>query len=869
MYQNIFVTSRSDAGPSTVFLWDDVKGLQTIPYHEFSYAYKVDAKGKFTSIHGDKLSKVKRYDYNDPTGLFESDVPRETRVLTDLYLDSDEVSTGHRVAFFDIEVRSTGGYASWQNPFQEITAISIYDQANDKYYVFLLDPERKVETRDEGNQYLVSCETEIELLEVFYAVYKVINPTILTGWNTDGYDIPYLYNRTLKVLGTDKANSLSPVGIVKWQQGRDCYTIAGVSSLDYIKLYKKFTYKQQASYRLDYIGKKEVNMGKVEYEGSLDDLMKNDIHEFIRYNLNDVFIVVALDQKKNLIELVRRVCHVGHVPYEDFQYSSKFIEGTILTYLHRKNIIAPNKPVGGREAFEQKMDDDEEGFTGAYVRPPFPNLYDWVYSLDLQSLYPSIIMTLNISPETKVGAVPNWDTEKHITKQITQYVVAIGGQTQRYNRADFIDFLETHRYQISSNGILYTTKKKGVIPEILDKWFAERVEYKNLMKQYARAGDKKMETYYDQMQSVQKVFLNSIYGVLGLPIFRFYDLDNAAAVTITGQDVIKTTAKYINNEYKKRGVEPKPEWWLKEYHKILITDEMKKDRPNLPVHAPTPDDHCIYIDTDSVYFSAAPILTPGVDAKQFTIDLARDVEQKVNAFYDTLAKMLFNCDSHRFYIKGESIMETGFWIAKKRYAMKKIYDLEKSMDDTDTVIKGLDVVRSSFPPAFQRTMKAILTDILDKQDKSVVDKKVLAFYKEMRTLPVTEIARNTGIKELSKYEDPTDDTLSSFPKGAPAHVKAALTYNRLLRLWKDTDHAPIRNGDKIKYVFLKKNPYRIDTIAFKTYDDPDQVVELIAEYTDHKKMFEAEMAKKLENFYDALKWGLIPTKINQSSKFFI
>jgi DNA polymerase elongation subunit (family B) len=877
MFQNIFITGYSDPVPSMVFLWDDQKGLQTIPYREFAYAYKKDEKGKFKSIHGDKLSKIKRFDWNESEDLFESDVPRETRVLTDLYLDSDDISTGHRVAFFDIEVRSTGGFATWQNPYQEITAISIYDQQNDRYYIFLLDPEQKVESKEDGNRFLVSCESEVELLEIFYEVYKTINPTILTGWNTDGYDIPYLYNRTGKVLGFDKANSLSPIGVVKWQQGRDCYKIAGVSSLDYIKLYKKFTYKQQPSYRLDAIGRLEVKRGKVEYEGTLDDLFRNDLQKFIEYNLTDVLIVVELDKKKNLIELVQRVCHVGHVPYEDFEYSSKFIEGTILTYLHRKHIIAPNKPAGGREAFEQKLETDTEGFIGAYVRPPYPGLYEWVYSLDLQSLYPSIIMSLNISPETKVGNVPGWDTEKHMKKEIAQYVINHLGTTYKFARQQFVDYLENNHLHISSNGVLYRTDRVGVIPEILDKWFGQRVEYKNLMKKYAREGDKKMETYYDQMQSVQKVFLNSIYGVLGLSIFRFYDLDNAAAVTLTGQDVIKTTAKYINNEYKKAGVLPKEDWWLTEYHKILIEDEEKKasqaKRPIQHVDRPTQDDHCIYIDTDSVYFSAEPLFQPAHDPKAQAIQIACETEAKVNKFYDTLAKVMFNCDTHRFFIKGESIMATGFWVAKKRYALKKLYDLEKNLDDDNggaPVVKGMDVIRSTFPPAFQRTMKAILWDILNKEEKAVVDKKVLAFFKEMKTLPVVEIARNTGIKEISKYEDATDDTLSSFPKGAPIHVKASITYNRLLRIWgKDTLHAPIRDGDKIKYVFLKPNPYRISTVAFKNYDDPDEVVELINDYIDHKTLFESEMAKKLDTFYDALKWGLIPTKINQGSKFLV
>jgi DNA polymerase elongation subunit (family B) len=465
MFQNVFITSRTDTSPSLIYLWDDEYGFQTLPYSEFHYAYRRDPNGKLVSLHGDKLTKVRRFDWEDPD-LFESDVSRETRVLSDLYLHSDEVSTGHRVVFFDIEVRSKGGFATWMDPFQEVTAISMYSQEEDVYYIFLLDPEQKIESIHESNKILLSCQTEIELLEAFLETYRAVNPTILTGWNTDGYDIPYLYNRLLKVLGPHKANRLSPIDIVKYQQGREKYQIAGVSSLDYLALYKKFTYIQKPSYRLDAIGRDEVGMGKVEYEGTLDDLFHNDLPKFIKYNLTDVEIVVAIDKQKRLIDLVRRICHVGHVPYEDFMYNSKFIEGTILTYLHRKNIIAPNKPAGGREAFEQKLADDSDGFEGAYVRPPFPDLYDWVFSLDLQSLYPSIIMSLNISPETRISKILNWDTEKHMRNQIDRYLIENGSPM---NRQEFSSFMKNSNLLISSNGVLYKKPREEIIGKILEE----------------------------------------------------------------------------------------------------------------------------------------------------------------------------------------------------------------------------------------------------------------------------------------------------------------------------------------------------------------------------------------------------------------
>lgn len=878
MYQNIFITNNTEEEQAMVYLWDDEHGLIVTPYKDFNYAYKKDPNGKYVSIYGDRLKKVSRFQWNE-TGLFESDLPRETRVLTDLYLNDDMPSKGHVILTFDIEVDSEGGFSTPEQADKEITAIANHVSTTDQYTVFLLDPTGEIEDQTVGNETLVSCRTEDELLTKWLDFYKNIAPTIITGWNIDGYDIPYLYNRLKRCYNRETAHSLSPIGIIKFNQNRNRFMIAGVSVLDYLSLYKKFTFGQRPSYRLDAIGKAEVGMGKIEFEGTLDTLYRTDIQKFVDYNVNDVKIVVAIDRKMKLIELARFICHIGHVPYEDFGYSSKFIEGTIVTYLHRKGIICANKPVGGRQEFEKKKDQDVEGFTGAYVKAPFPGLYEWVYSLDLQSLYPSIIMSLNISPDTKMGRVFNWDVEKHIKKQIQKYEVQLNNERTVYmDRDEFVSFLNDNRISISSNGILYSNKKVGIIPEILDKWFDERVHYKGLMKKYINEGNKEQADFYDRRQHVQKILLNSIYGVLGLPIFRFYDLDNALAVTATGQDVIKTTAKYVNSQYKNKGAKPKTEQWCNRYREILIANTKKGE--SIPeINA---EDHCVYIDTDSVYFSAVPLFhkyhivdkahTPEEwkeTRKQLTIQIAREMEEGINEFYDVMAKMLFNCDKHRFYIKGESVMETGFWVAKKRYAMKKVYDLETNKDMDKLAVKGLDVVRSSFPPAFAKFMSDILLTILKKAEKEEVDKKILDFFNEIKKMNYLLIARNTSVKKVSQYDDPNEKLLTNFPTGTPAHSKAAVAYNRLLRKMNlDTKYMPIQNGDKIKWVYLKDNPYKLEAIAVKTYDDPPEIVKLVEEYIDHDKLFEAELSNKLEDFYSAMSWGKLPTQMNQTAMEF-
>jgi DNA polymerase elongation subunit (family B) len=837
MYQNIFI--EDGEGRGIVHLWDDREGYTTLPFSQFDYAYKPDRNGSKLSMTGVRVAKTKMYRYDDPT-LFESDIPRETRVLTDLYLEDDNPSTGHTVMFFDIEVSMENGIPNIENPNNEVTAVTLYDSVTKEYIVLVLDKTGSRDNYKKGDIDTYFFKDEIDLLYKFVDVYEAIRPTIITGWNSDYFDVPYLYNRLKQQCGNGIASRLSPVGKLKYSKFRKKWMIAGVSSLDYLDLYKKFTYGQQQNYRLDTIGRIEVGMGKIEYEGSLDELFKNDLDTFIDYNVQDVRIIVELDKKMKLIELVRGICHVGHVQYEDYCYSSKFLEGTIITYLHRKGIVVSNKPADGRQLMNDRMDNNDEGFSGAYVKPPIPGLYDWVYSLDLQSLYPSIIMSLNISPETKVGFVTNWDVEKHRNGEIDTYFVRDKetDEVVKLTNGNFVKFMQQMQYMISSNGVLYSSTKTGIIPEVLNKWFAERVEYKNLMKKYKNEGNTELAEFYDRRQHIQKIFLNSLYGVLGLPIFRFFDIDNALAVTATGQDVIKNSADFANK---------------------LYTDRLKDNK-----------DYCIYIDTDSLYFSSEALLPENKDPKEFTTNLARAVEKKLNEYYDEMSRELFFCDNHRFYIKGESVASKGLWIAKKRYAMNVVYDLESNLDiDNKIKIKGLDVVRSTFPPAFREFMNGVLKDILGGISKTHMDRKVLDFREKLNDEPYINVARNTSVNNISEYERGIGKQLNEFKKGTPAHVKACISYNKLLHHFKIANkYEKISDGEKIKYVYLKPNPLNLETIAVKGYNDPKEIVELAEKYIDFEALFVNELKTKLEDFYSAMKWGLLPTDVNQKATEF-
>jgi DNA polymerase elongation subunit (family B) len=851
MYQNIYYERQKNL----IHLWDDKSGYQTFPYRK--YAYKKDPYGEYRSMYGDKLTKIGKWEKEDAEDLFESDVPETTRVLVDIY-DNDLPSNGHRVLTFDIEVEMITGLPNTKEAKNEITAIAAHDGATKLYDVFVLDKERKVKNnaknfnKDGREVTLHIFDNEKNLLYAFLNYYEEVNPTILTGWNIDFFDIPYLYNRLKNVCGEGNAKRLSPIGQAFWSPYREKFSFGGVSILDYINLYKTYTYTLEASYTLNYIATKELGRGKIEYEGSLDDLFENDLEKFIEYNIVDVDLVVAMDEKLQFIELCRAVCHAGYVPYEDYIFSSKWLEGACLGYLKKKGLVATNKPKDRKERMQALRDNNEEKFIGAYVKEPIVGKYDWIYDLDLTSLYPSIIMTLNISPETKVGKIQNWDAEENIRgAEKTYKLVGKDGDTYEYSTQELKEVIKDSNLGVAANGVLYTQDKPGLIADILNDWFQKRVEFRKLEKKYGEAKDTEKYEFYAKRQLVQKILLNSMYGVLGLPAFRFYDIDNAEAVTITGQTVIKKTAEMANIKY-----------W-----KELGTRE----------------DYNVYIDTDSIYMMAEPLVKHRYpNYKEFDQNrmaeevntIAEETQTFLNSFYDMLAERFFFIpkDKHRFEIKKEYISKAGFWVAKKRYAQWMILKNGIPCDKLD--VKGLDVVRSSFPKAFQDFMAKMLKDILMGKNNAYMDESLLAFKASMVNLPVNKIAKGGAIKELSKYDDGSwrkDSGLSiaNFEKGTPAHVKAGITYNRLLKFFNcPYKHEPIRDGDKVKWVYLKTNPLGLDTVAFKDYNDPNEIMDFVEQYVDRDMIYKAELENKVDDFYKALKWEKASTEALTAKKFF-
>lgn len=836
MYQNIFVKTNT----KEAWVWDDTKGLMHFEYTP--YAYKKDPNGKYISLYGDKLSKVTNFIKNDPD-LFESDIAETTRILVDMYGDSDMPSKGIVTMTFDIEVEMITGIPDPTQGNNEVTSIAYHDSATNHYTILVLDKKRKLENKTTDNKTVIPCYDEKTLLLKFIDAIQEIQPHVMTGWNCDAFDIPYLHNRIKRVLGKKHANNLSVIGEMFYSPYRNRYTIGGTSVLDYMTVYKKFSYKELPSYALNAVCMTELGRGKIEYEGNLDDLMENDIDTFIEYNITDVELVIELDKKLQYIDLVRGIAHVGHVPYEDFVYSSKYLEGAMLTYLkHIGGVVAPNKPADRQEKMQELKDSGEKGFIGAFVKDPVPGRYDWMYDLDLTSLYPSIIMTLNISPETKIAKIEDWNAEDFNRGRKDEYIV--GGE--KVSKEKLKAFLEKYKYTVASNGVMYSSDKTGLIPAILSDWFDKRVEYKNEMKKYGKAGDTDKYEFYKKRQLVQKILLNSMYGILGLPAFRFYDIDNAEAVTLSGQTVIKKTEAAINMKYNKE----------------LKTDDI---------------DYVQYVDTDSVFVSCLPLVKnrfPDIDTNDIEImtpkiyEIATEVQDYVNQFYDVFAKKIFNTDKHRLEIKQEMIGRTGFWQKKKRYALWIISDNGVPMDKLE--VKGLDIVRSSFPKSFQKCMKDVMIDILKGKDKNEIDEYILGFRKNLNTVLYAEVAKNSSIKDIKKYETPVkDDVLGKYAKGTPSHIKAAINYNKLLTIFGcPPKYPPIKNGDKVKIAYLKSNKYGLEELAFRGDSDPEEIIQFVKDYFDANELFVSELDGKLKNFYEAMRWDFPTENKKVAQKFF-
>lgn len=852
MYQNIYY----DRFNKEVHLWDDEMGYHVLPYTK--YAYIEDKDGTYETMDGVKVRKTLEWS-KDAVALgkvYENSVRPEMRVLIDLYSDSDEPSKNHCVMCLDIEVAKEGKYSTAEEANNTITSIAYHDSISNEYVCLILDREQRLQDSVISDAKVFTFSTEYELLMSFIERWNKLPITIVTGWNVLYFDLLYLYNRIEKIVGRYQGKWLSPIQKVDNyinRRGDHVFRIAGISVLDYMMIYKEFTYKEQSSYKLDTIAKVELGRGKIEYDKNLDHLLATDPVKFIEYNVEDVRIVLDLDKKLDFIAIAMGTCHKGHVPYEDVFFTSRYMEGACLTETKKRGIVATRSNINHGEKAQ-----------GAFVKRSKPGRYSWVYDLDLTALYPTNIMSLNISPETQWGKITNWDSNEFISNIEKEYTIdvfdnnhALKYDPGRITNENIREFLVKNNFSIAANGMIYTLDKVGLIPSLLETWFAERADYRKTATKCDESGDEEMYNFYDRKQKIQKVLLNSLYGVLLLPIFRFYDKDNGEAVTLTGQQLIHYTTNMANYVYNQE----------------LGTDMV---------------DYCLYTDTDSIFYEAMPIINHRYgdvfeeEIPELTIKVATDVQNFINKSYDVYADRFHCLKEHKWNIKQELVARRAFWgAAKKRYAMWIVRDGSKVVDKPD--IKGFDSVRSDFPKLFKQLIEDVIIDILHDADPIELNERLIKFKEGLRDYPIFDIMNPTSVKDLEKWKPelkvlPENKELTDyereilisrepFKKHTPIHVKSAMNYNKFLLDSKITEVPKIVSGDKILWAYLKDNPLDFNSMALVGYDDPDETIEYMNKYINRDKAFDKAMEKKLQAMWDDLGWGSIILNKN-ISKFF-
>jgi DNA polymerase elongation subunit (family B) len=555
MYKKIFAR-RLKGNNHLIHLWTD-EGYEKVEWTSQAYLECDDSKATHTGLNGEPLRKTPNWNQEDNKVHFH-DMPAHQKFLVEKYGIDDTPSTTQREIFFDIEIEMGGALTEEyiKSAPKKVTSIAWYDKQEDKWGILILDGKDQLTRTKAKNKEIIPCATESELLLKFIERFREMDPDIIVGWNSDYFDIPYLYYRMCNVLGQDIARYLSPIGYVRetpWYKDQ-FIQIAGVESLDYMRLHKKFSWADEPSFKLDAIGEKYVGMNKIEYEGNLDTLFENDIQKFIRYNFVDVEILKLLDEKLEYLSLVKNLAHKGKHNYSEVYANTKTQDGAISAYLLSEGIVPPAKE---RNPFSKK------NYAGGYLFCPKAGIYNYVFDEDLTSLYPSIIMTINIGKETMVGRIIDADDRNNrlglndLRKRDPEEELIIENAKRsrtKVNVSRLISMIEQNELSISANGVLFRTDKESVLSTILKKWFDERVFYKNKMKDAFKAGDKELGAGFHMKQYTMKILLNSLYGATALGSFRYGNVILSEAITLSGQRIIQesalTTNRHINKVIK-------------------------------------------------------------------------------------------------------------------------------------------------------------------------------------------------------------------------------------------------------------------------------------------------------------------------------
>ena len=717
-----------------------------------------------------------------------------------------------KLVTIDIEVASENGFPDVESCSEEILAITLQDYATKKIVSWGVKPF----THNRSDLIYHYCESEFALLNTFIQYWMDNTPEIVTGWNLQLYDIPYICKRLNRVLGEKLMKRMSLWGLVSegevFINGRKhtTFDIGGVTQLDYMDLYKKFTYKTQESYRLDYIAEVELGQKKLdhsEYETFKEFYTKN-WQKFIEYNIVDVELVDRLEDKMKLIELALTMAFDARVNFTDVFYQVRMWDNIIYNYLKKRNIVIPQKNRSSKN----------EKYAGAYVKEPKPGIYDWVVNFDLNSLYPHLIMQFNISPETLID-------KRHPTVSVDKIL------NQK------LDFEEYKDYAVCANGAMYRKDVRGFLPELMEKMYNERVIFKKKMieakKQYEKTKDKQLLKEIARCNNIQmakKISLNSAYGAVGNQYFRYYKLENAEAITLSGQVAI-------------RWIENKMNQYL---NRILKTDGV---------------DYVIASDTDSIYLNLGPLVEDVYKGRKKTTEsivtfldkiCEVELEKYIEGCYQELANYV-NAYDQKMQMKRENIADRGIWTAKKRYILN-VWDSEGvRYEEPKLKMMGIEAVKSSTPAPCRQMIKDAL-----KLMMSGTEDEVIAYIEKCREkfekLPPEQISFPRSVSDVQKYQSPA----TIYSKGTPIHVRGALLYNYYVKEKKlSHKYSIINNGEKIKFCYLKKpNPIHENIISF-IQQFPKELN--LDKYIDYELQFEKAFLDPLKSILDCIGWEVTKT----------
>ena len=854
-------------------------------YQEYQAKYTFyyeDAKGKHKSIYGDPLTRIvckntkdfrKELAINKGKKMFESDVNPIFQCLSEHYLNQDAPKMN--VAFFDIETDfdPERGFADPSDPFMPITAITVHLQWLDALITFAMPPktltmeQAQAECADFENTYLY--EKEGDMLQAFLDVLE--DADIISGWNSEGYDIPYTVNRVSRILSKDDTRRFclwkqlpKRREFEKYGKTAETFDTIGRVHMDYLELYRKYTYEERHTYRLDAIGEMEVGENKTVYEGTLDQLYNNDFKKFIEYNRQDVALLDKLDKKLRFIDLANEIAHDNTVLLQTTMGAVAVTEQAIINESHNRGMIAPNRK-------------EHEGGTaaaGAYVAYPKKGVHEWIGSMDLNSLYPSVIRAMNMAPETIVGQLRPDMTDEMLHNATTlekkSFAAAWEGRfgsleyeavmEQRKDVSLTLDledgtshvlsgaeiykliFDNNQPWMLSANGTIFTWEKEGVVPGLLKRWYAERKDLQKMLKKAKDAENEAEIVFWDKRQLVKKINLNSLYGAILNPGCRFFDKRIGQSTTLTGRQI----AKHMSAEVNK-----------------IVTGEY--DHVGKAI---------IYGDTDSVYFSAYPILKPEVEAgtipwgKDNVITLYDQICEQANTTFPDFMNKAFHCPKQRSDVIAagrEVVADTGLYITKKRYAVR-VYDLEGFRTDSDGKLgkvkaMGLDLKRSDTPVFMQDFLKELLDMVLQLKPEQELLESISAFRREFKERPGFEKGSPKRANKIGHYQRLEEKQGKA---NMPGHVRASINWNTLKRMNGDKYSQEIVDGMKVIVCKLKQNPLGYTSVAYPTDELrlPDWFKELPF---DGDAMEEVIIDNKLDNLIGVLKYDLESTK--QSTTF--